>query len=49
MTSVTCEQLTHDMRLHAQQLVNEIGIVPRAEDRPLEADDRVLPRNHGRL
>lgn len=39
MTSVTCEQLTNDMRLHAQQLVNEIGIVPRAEDRPLEADD----------
>ena len=42
MTTVSYEKLTHDMRAHAQQLVSGIGIIPRAEDRPLESDDLIF-------
>ncbi|TQM12278.1 hypothetical protein FB548_2211 [Pseudoxanthomonas sp. 3HH-4] len=39
MTAVSSEKLTNDMRSHAQELVNSVGLVPQAEDRPLEAGD----------
>lgn len=39
MATVSSEKLTNDMRSHAQQLVNDVGIVPQAKDRPLEAGD----------
>lgn len=39
MTVVSLDQLSRDMRRFASPLVNEVGIIPQAEDRPLEADD----------
>lgn len=39
MTVVSCDQLSSDMRSHSRQLINCVGIVPQAGDRPLEAND----------
>ena len=39
MTIVSCDQLSHDMQPSARQLIDQIGIIPQAEDRPLEYND----------
>jgi hypothetical protein len=39
MTIVSRDQLTRDMQLSAHQLIDRIGIIPLAEDRPINADD----------
>jgi len=39
MTIVSCDQLSSDMQSSARQLIDQIGIVPQAEDRPLDAND----------
>jgi hypothetical protein len=39
MTIVSRDQLTHDMQSSAHQLIDRVGIVPLAEDRPINADD----------
>lgn len=39
MTAVSMPQLTEDMQASARLLINQVGLVPQEEDRPLEADD----------
>lgn len=39
MTTVSNEKLTADMQKWAGQLVNQVGIVPQVENRPLCAED----------
>ena len=39
MAVVSLEQLSRDMQTFATRLVNQVGIMPQAEDRPLDADD----------
>lgn len=39
MTVVACDQLSRDMQLSARELIDRIGVVPQAEDRPLDAGD----------
>jgi hypothetical protein len=39
MTIVSRGQLSSDMQSYARQLIDKVGIVPLAEDRPLDADD----------
>lgn len=39
MAVISLDQLSRDMQRFAAPLVNEVGLVPQAEDRPLEADD----------
>lgn len=39
MTVVSCDQLSRDMQSSAPQLVNQAGIIPQAEDRPIDAND----------
>jgi hypothetical protein len=39
MTIVPRDQLSSDMQSYARQLVDQVGMVPLAEDRPLDADD----------
>jgi hypothetical protein len=39
MTIISRDQLTRDMQSSAHQLIDRIGIVPLAEDRPIDADD----------
>jgi len=39
MAVVSLDQLSMDMQRFAAPLVNEVGIIPQAEDRPLEAGD----------
>lgn len=39
MTVVSLDQLSSDMQKFAARLVNEVGIVPQAEDTPLAAAD----------
>lgn len=39
MTVVSLHQLSADMQSRARQLVDQVGIVPQAEDRPVDADD----------
>ncbi|MHC2331747.1 hypothetical protein [Bradyrhizobium sp. USDA 4454] len=39
MTVVSTPQLSKDMQAKAHLLVNQVGLMPQALDRPLEADD----------
>jgi hypothetical protein len=39
MTIVSCDQLSSDMQSSARQLIDQVGIIPQAEDRPLDASD----------
>jgi hypothetical protein len=39
MIVVSCDQLSDDMQSSSRQLIDQIGIVPQAEDRPLDAVD----------
>lgn len=39
MAVVSLDQLSRDMQRFVAPLVNEVGLVPQAQDRPLEADD----------
>jgi hypothetical protein len=39
MAVVSLDQLSRDMQRFAAPLVNEVGIIPQAGDRPLDADD----------
>jgi hypothetical protein len=39
MTIVSCDQLSSDMQSSARQLIDQIGIIPQAQDRPLDAND----------
>lgn len=39
MTIVSCDQLSNDMQPSARQLIDQIGIIPQAEDRPLDGND----------
>lgn len=39
MPTITTQQLTGDMRRCAEQLTDRVGLIPQAEDRPLEASD----------
>ena len=39
MTIVSCEQLSSDMQSSARQLIDQVGLIPQAEDRPLDAND----------
>lgn len=39
MTVVSNEQLSKDMQAKAHLLINQVGLMPQAQDRPLEADD----------
>ena len=39
MTVVSLQQHTKDMQASGRLLINQVGLVPQAVDRPLEADD----------
>lgn len=39
MTIVSCDQLSKDMKSRNRLLVDAVGLIPRAHDRPLEAND----------
>ena len=39
MTIVSIQKLTADMQSHARQLIDQAGLIPRANNRPLEAAD----------
>jgi hypothetical protein len=39
MTIVSSDKLSSDMQRFARQLIEQIGIVPQAQDRPLDAND----------
>jgi hypothetical protein len=39
MAIVSCDQLSRDMVSHERQLLEQVGLVPQASDRPLESDD----------
>lgn len=39
MTIVSCDQLSSDMQSSARQLIDQIGIIPQAQNRPLDAND----------
>lgn len=39
MTVISCAQLSKDMQSSARELVEEIGFIPQAQDRPPEAND----------
>ncbi|MCC8945262.1 MULTISPECIES: hypothetical protein [Bradyrhizobium] len=39
MTVVSNQQLSKDMQAKAHLLINQVGLMPQAQDRPLEADD----------
>jgi hypothetical protein len=39
MTIVSPDQLSGDMQSFARQLIDQVGIIPQARDRPLEASD----------
>ncbi|WP_426413230.1 hypothetical protein [Bradyrhizobium ganzhouense] len=39
MTVLSTQQLSKDMQASAHLLLNQVGLVPQAQDRPLEADD----------
>lgn len=39
MTVVSCGKLSSDMRLSARALIDQVGLTPQAEDRPLDAND----------
>lgn len=39
MTIVSLDQLSRDMQRFARQLVEQVGLVPQAQDRPLNSGD----------
>ncbi|MGN8550434.1 hypothetical protein ACQPTN_40130 [Bradyrhizobium sp. 13971] len=39
MTVVSNQQLSRDMQVKAHLLINQVDLMPQAQDRPLEADD----------
>jgi hypothetical protein len=39
MAVISCDKLSADMRSSARPLIDRAGLIPQAEDRPLEAGD----------
>lgn len=39
MTVISCDKLSGDMQSSARPLIDQVGLIPQAEDRPLEAGD----------
>ncbi|MCP2222627.1 MULTISPECIES: hypothetical protein [Bradyrhizobium] len=39
MTVVSTQQLSKDMQAKGHLLINQVGLVPQAQDRPLQAED----------